>query len=77
MLPGFWGPERLPFVFSRFPLRDFAGIPINPVSINRRSLFRIAAAFGIVRGSIAVDGKEQIYVADEEGFSVLVGKPAK
>ncbi len=26
--------------------------------------------------SVAVDDKEQIYVADEDGFSVLVGKPA-
>jgi sugar lactone lactonase YvrE len=27
--------------------------------------------------SVAVDDKEQIYVADEDGFSILVGKPAK
>ncbi len=27
--------------------------------------------------SVAVDDKEQIYVADEDGFSVLVGKPGK
>jgi sugar lactone lactonase YvrE len=26
--------------------------------------------------SVAVDDKEQIYVADEDGFSILVGKPA-
>ena len=27
--------------------------------------------------SVAVDDKEHIYVADEDGFSILVGKPAK
>jgi sugar lactone lactonase YvrE len=27
--------------------------------------------------SVAVDDKEQIYIADEDGFSILVGKPAK
>jgi hypothetical protein len=26
--------------------------------------------------SVAVDDKEQIYVADEDGFSILIGKPA-
>jgi DNA-binding beta-propeller fold protein YncE len=35
-----------------------------------------AAAFGSPSG-IAVDDKGQVYVADQDGFRVMVGKPLK
>ena len=38
----------MPFVFSCFPLLDFAGAAINAVTINSRTYFRIAATFGVV-----------------------------
>ena len=39
---------RMPFVSSCLPLLDFAGATIDAVTINHRTRFRIAAAFGIV-----------------------------
>ena len=39
---------RVPFVFSCFPLLDFAGTAIDAVTINGRTRFGIAAAFGVV-----------------------------
>ena len=39
---------RVPCVFSRFPLLDFAGVAINAVTGNDRTDFGIAAAFGVV-----------------------------
>ena len=39
---------RLPFVFSCFPLLDFAGTAINAVTVNSRTCFGVAAAFGVV-----------------------------
>ena len=39
---------RVPFVFSCFPLLDFAGTARDAVTINGRTCFRVAAAFGVV-----------------------------
>ena len=39
---------RLPFVFSCFPLLDFAGTAVNAVTVNSRTCFGIATAFGVV-----------------------------
>ena len=39
---------RVPFVFSCFPLLDFAGTAIDAVTINGRTCFRIAVASGVV-----------------------------
>jgi hypothetical protein len=39
---------RLPCVVGRLPLLDFAGTPINPVTVDGRNYLRIAAAFGVV-----------------------------
>ena len=47
-LVGLRGLIRLPFVFSCFPLLDFAGTSINAITINGRTCFWIAAAFGVV-----------------------------
>ena len=47
-LLSFRGPTRLPFVFSCFPLLDFAGTAVNAVTVNSRTCFGIAAAFGVV-----------------------------
>ena len=38
----------MPVVFSCFPLLYFAGLSIHAVTINGRTYFGIAAAFGIV-----------------------------
>ena len=45
---GFRAFVRLPFVFNCFPLLDFAGTAINAVTVNSRTCFGIAAAFGVV-----------------------------
>ena len=45
---GFRAFVRLPFVFNFFPLLDFAGMAIDSVTINSRTCFRIATAFGVV-----------------------------
>src|SRR6266481_3424542 len=42
------GLIRLPFVFSCFPLLDFSGTAINAVTVNSRTRFGIATAFGVV-----------------------------
>jgi hypothetical protein len=39
---------RVPFVFSCFPLLDFAGTAIDAVTINSRTRVGITAAFGVV-----------------------------
>ena len=47
-LLSFRGPIRLPFIFSCFPVLDFAGLAINAVTVNSRTCFGIATAFGVV-----------------------------
>ena len=39
---------RLPLVVGCFPLLDFAGMAINAVTVNSRTCFGIATAFGVV-----------------------------
>ena len=39
---------RLPLVVSCFPLLDFAGMAVNAVTVNSRTCFGIATAFGVV-----------------------------
>jgi hypothetical protein len=38
----------MPFIFSCFPLLDFARTTINAVTVNSRACFGIATAFGVV-----------------------------
>src|SRR5882762_7746793 len=39
---------RQPFIFRCFPLLDFSGTAVNAVTVNSRTRFGIATAFGVV-----------------------------
>ena len=47
-LLSFRGPIRVPFVFRCFPLLDFAGTAVNAVTVNSRTCFGGATAFGVM-----------------------------